>query len=225
MIDSDKLVRWYDFQAPFYRRWRNDYSNPLLHEVAAILGEGPALILDAGCGTGLYSIGLARLRPQWNIEGFDVSEGMLSEARTQADKFGVDNVTFRHGDVAALDCVAGKYDAAVVAGLFPNLNDRVAAARQLRRVLRPAGGLVVVEFDRTSMSLVTRAFFGAMILGYKVVSTVLRRFRFADRWNLQTSTVCEQSLVEQLEQVGFTRQGSLRLHNHFVLHLTRDAAG
>ena len=69
MIDHDKLRNWYDFQAPFYRLWRNDYDSPLLDRVETILeGLGDDLtVLDAGCGTGLVSIGLGRRRPRWSL--------------------------------------------------------------------------------------------------------------------------------------------------------------
>ena len=39
-IDTGKLTRWYDFQAPFYRVWRNRYDAPLVARTVAIVRDG-----------------------------------------------------------------------------------------------------------------------------------------------------------------------------------------
>jgi len=54
MIDSSKLVNWYDFQAPFYSLWRDRYDSTLVLRVAEFFDPaGPTpRVLDAGCGTG-----------------------------------------------------------------------------------------------------------------------------------------------------------------------------
>ena len=222
MIDSSKLTNWYDFQAPFYRLWRNNYGHFLVRHVASVLREGGARrVLDAGCGTGLFTIGLAKLHAEWRIEGIDASAGMLAVARRQARRIGVDNIAFYQGDVTAVACPAGAYDALVAAGLFPNLNDWSAALREFHRVLASSGRLIIVEFDRTSMTGAARLFFRLMIFGYKAVSYFLRRFRFADEWNLQASTVSEVRLEQELRAAGFTHQLELRQRGHLILQLTK----
>ena len=90
MIDSAKLSRWYDFQAPFYRLWRDDYDGRLVCAVEELCGpakEGLRL-LDAGSGTGCFSIGVGSRRPGWTIEALDASPGMLRVGRAQAARGG-----------------------------------------------------------------------------------------------------------------------------------------
>jgi len=204
-IDQRKLSNWYNFQARFYHLWRDDYDNPLIERVAAGLApaERPATVLDAGCGTGLFTIGLARLRKHWNVEGIDAAAGMLAVAARQARRFGLENAVFRQGDVTALPHPTGTFDGIVAAGLFPNLNEWSEALGELFRVLAPGGRLAVVELDRNTMSATLRAFVRVMIFGYRVISTVVPRFRFAERWNVQASTVDAELLAAEARTAGF----------------------
>ena len=69
MIDAKKLSNWYDFQAPLYRLWRDDYDGPLVQVVRELLGPvlpaaKPLKLLDASCGTGMFALGLAKRDPE-----------------------------------------------------------------------------------------------------------------------------------------------------------------
>jgi ubiquinone/menaquinone biosynthesis C-methylase UbiE len=223
MIDHHKLTNWYDFQAPFYRLWRNNYEHFLVRHVGVALREsGARRVLDAGCGTGLFTIGLAKLHPGWWVDGIDASTGMLAVARQQARRIGVGNIAFYQGDVTSIPSPPGTYDGLVAAGLLPNLNDWSAALREFHRVLGPHGRLLVVEFDRASMTGAARLFFRLMIFGYKATSYFVRRFRFADDWSLQTTTVNEQRLERELRSAGFGTQVKTRQGGHLVFQLTKS---
>src|SRR3954454_6985825 len=52
-------------------------------------------ILDAGCGTGLTSLGLARLNPGATVVGLDASSRSLEQARRRLDAAGAVDVAFR----------------------------------------------------------------------------------------------------------------------------------
>jgi len=178
-------------------------------------------VLDAACGTGLFTIGLARLGRQHSFRGLDLSEGMLQVAEGQRKKLGLSNVSFQKGNVEALPFAGGAFDVVVVGALLPNLNAPERALREFARVLKDGGKLVVIEFDRKSMNLWTRVFFRVMITGYRMVSFCFKRFRFADRWNEQDSTVNEENLRRMLEAEGLRLEGVDRLANHMILHCVR----
>jgi len=223
MIDTQRLVRWYDFQAPFYRWWRNDYSHPIVKRVVRLLTEnGPRpTLLDAGCGTGLFTIALARAFPQSSVDGLDASAGMLRIARREASRHSVASPRFVHGDLLALPYGAGLFDGAVVAGVFPGLPDRQGALVELRRVLGPTGRLVLVEFDRSAMRARTRAFFWILIAGYRVVSSFARRYRFATGWNLTRSTVDRRALEHEAREAGLRILRVETAHEHLFFVLER----
>ena len=224
-IDSARLIRWYDAQARIYRLWRNDFDSPLLDEVtASLLDEGaPRRLLDAGCGTGLLAVGLARRLPDTLIEGVDASRGMIRVARKEAQRHGVE-VEFHCGDVTALTFPDARFDTLVVGGLFPNLEDPGSALREMYRVLTRRGRLIVVEFDRSSMRWPTRFFFRVMILGYRIVSGIFRRFRFADQWNLETSTVDRPALEAEIRAAGFEIVRVDEAHQHLFFLAKRGPA-
>jgi ubiquinone/menaquinone biosynthesis C-methylase UbiE len=218
MIDSDKLTSWYNFQAPFYHFWRDRYDSRLVQKVASIIEDlHPKAALDAGCGTGLFTIGLARLCKRHSFDGLDRSEGMIGVGRKQARKLGLSNVSFRVGDVEALPFADASFDVIVAAGLFCNLNDPSGALREFVRVLKAGGEVVIVEFDRNSMTRATRVFFNTMITGYKIVSSCFTRFRFAEAWDITTSTISEEKFKEALLAAGYDIQSVERLENHLIL--------
>ncbi len=228
MIDSQRLTRWYDVQAPFYRWWRNDYDHPIVGRVVAALAErGPRhALLDAGCGTGLFAIGLVRAFPGARVDGLDASAGMLRvacrEATRRVGRGGrVARPAFVQGDVRALPYGAERFDGAVLAGVLPGVDDRWRVLAELRRVLAPAGRLVVVEFDRQAMRARTRAFVRALIAGYRVVSFVLPRYRFASSWSLARSTVDRIALEGQAQDAGFRILRVDAAHEHLLFVLER----
>ena len=229
MIDAQKLSNWYDFQAPLYRLWRDDYDGPLVRRVRALLSDHrpaakPLRVLDAGCGTGMFALGLGKADAEIEIEGLDASEGMLAVARRQAQQFGLRNVRFARADVTALSQREGAFHAVVAAGLFPNINDAGAALREFWRVLEVDGSLIVVEFDQGSMGRGLRAFFNVMIFGYRCISRLVPRFRFAEGWSIERSTIDRARFEAELRAVGFVERELLREHNHLIFHWQKGVA-
>ncbi|MCP3980519.1 MAG: class I SAM-dependent methyltransferase [bacterium] len=218
MIDTRKLTRWYDFQARFYSLWRDSAEHPLIEEVDRALSDvgGERRVLDAACGTGLFGVGLARKHPGWCVHGLDMSFGMLQVARDRARRLGADNVVFQRGDVTRIPFRDGAFDIVVSAGLLPHLNAPQTALEQYRRILAPGGRLIVVEFDRDSMSLGTNVVFRTLMLGYKVISTVLPRFRYTRRWSAERSLIDRDAFEEQARRAGLTQEFARAANDHLL---------
>ncbi len=216
-IDSARLIRWYDAQARFYslRRDRHDGAH-VLHVAARLAADRPLTILDAGCGTGLFSIGLASRSPGWKVLGIDASRGMLEVARRKASERKLANVTFAEGDVYELPFEAGHFDVVCAAGVLPNLNDHARALREWRRVLRTDGLLFVIEIDREALTGPQRLRFRTMILGQRVIAALLPRFRFARRWTLERSTVERDATEALLRECGLRVTAVDRTAGHLV---------
>jgi ubiquinone/menaquinone biosynthesis C-methylase UbiE len=106
-------------------------------ELAARLPAGPARILDAGCGTGGLIRRLAPLRPEWQWTGLDVSPlaCQLARERGAAD--------VREASVTQLPFKDGEFSAVVSADVLYHLDDDEAALREMARVLRPGGVMVI----------------------------------------------------------------------------------
>jgi SAM-dependent methyltransferase len=107
-------------------------------------------VLEIGPGTGIYSIPVATaLGPSGALDVLDVQQAMLDEVRTRARAAGVGNITRACGDARTLPYPDAAFDAAFLVGVLGEIPDEAAALRELRRVLKPSGRLVVgeVAFD------------------------------------------------------------------------------
>ena len=107
-----------------------------LELVEAALPAG-ARILDAGCGPGeMSSLLMARGYDVW---GIDVAETMIEHARRVTGR----PDRFQPGDIEQLPFPDGMFDGVVCLGVIEYLDSDSAAVRELRRVLKPGGTLVV----------------------------------------------------------------------------------
>lgn len=109
-------------------------------------------VLDVGCGTGLVSA--AMIKKGVRVWGVDFAEHALAIARERVARLGYPVDRFRLGDVERLPYRPGSFDAVVALGVFPHLDDERVALRQIRRVLKP-GGHLVVEFRNDLFDLFT----------------------------------------------------------------------
>jgi len=139
-------ARSYDNLAKHFRPYQD-----LVQEVCDHVDEyadGRSLrILDAGCGTGNYSLELARRGH--TVVGVDNSESMLERARKKSS--GVENVAFiEHNLTQPLPFGDGEFDAAVSTMVLYALPDPGSALEELRRTTREGGELTLVTSAATS---------------------------------------------------------------------------
>ena len=102
--------------------------------------------LDVGCGTGIYTAWLAERGVE--VTGLDRDPAMLAAAQAKAPE-----ARLVEGDATALPFTEGEFDLALAVTLFCFLDGRqqLAAARELVRVVRPGGRVVVGELARYSL--------------------------------------------------------------------------
>ena len=106
-------------------------------------------ILDLCCGQGRHSLELAR-REFLNIEGLDISHYLIQKGKTQARKEGL-SVKFREGDARRLTYSPDTFDVVMILGnsfgYFEAIQDDLRVLRQLLRVLKPWGRLLIDVAD------------------------------------------------------------------------------
>jgi ubiquinone/menaquinone biosynthesis C-methylase UbiE len=110
--------------------------------VAGLLGDPPARVLDAGCGTGRVAIELARRG--YEVLGIDVEQAMLDTARAKAP-----DLEWILGDLSSAELPDSRFDLVVAAGnvmIFLELGTESAVVSNLARTVVP-GGLVVAGFQ------------------------------------------------------------------------------
>lgn len=116
----------------------------------------PARCLDFGCGVGRLVIPLAKRFPE--VVGVDVSKGMLNEAKSNCEKFGLNNVTFIESD-DELSKVKGKFDLIHSAIVFQHIDTRRGEKifRRMLEILNEDGvGVLHFTYDREKDKLSER---------------------------------------------------------------------
>ncbi|MGD0852102.1 MAG: methyltransferase domain-containing protein [Acidimicrobiales bacterium] len=106
-----------------------------------------AAVLDVCSGTGASALPAAvQVGPAGKVVAVDLSENLLRLAKQKAQRLGLSNVEFRLGDVDALECPLGHFDAVVcVFGIF-FLPDMLSATTRLWQMLKPGGQLAITTW-------------------------------------------------------------------------------
>lgn len=108
----------------------------------------PQMILDVATGTGDLAIEALKLSPK-KIIGVDISEGMLAVGRKKMIELGVeDQVEMRMGDSEQLLFDDNKFDAVIVSFGVRNFENLEKGLKDMARVLKPGGKLVILEFSK-----------------------------------------------------------------------------
>ncbi|TDH23016.1 bifunctional demethylmenaquinone methyltransferase/2-methoxy-6-polyprenyl-1,4-benzoquinol methylase UbiE [Segetibacter sp. 3557_3] len=109
----------------------------------------PQRLLDVATGTGDVAIlALEMLQPQ-KITGIDISEGMLELGRKKIDKLGAnDRIELISGDSEGIPFNDATFDAVTVAFGVRNFENLEKGLKEMLRVLKPGGKLVVLEFSK-----------------------------------------------------------------------------
>ena len=144
-----RLNMWnvYSYVYDLLPRYFRSYQKLLADVVSAVEIATPkgGRVLDSGCGTGNFSVGLG-LRG-YEVVGLDISPAMLERARLKKKKAGLQNVEFKEWDMekglalypdASFDCIVS------VHALY-TLREPEAAIQEYLRVLKPSGHFIMAE--------------------------------------------------------------------------------
>ena len=134
---------------PYSQRLFLDLPRPLMRRqtlrdmLDLVPGER---VLEVGPGAGYYSLDVARqIAPAGRLYVLDLQQPMLDELMRRAAIAGTTNVVATQGDARDLPFPAATFDASFLVATLGEIPDRDQALRELHRVLKPDGRLVVGE--------------------------------------------------------------------------------
>jgi ubiquinone/menaquinone biosynthesis C-methylase UbiE len=161
-----------------------------------------ARVLDVGCGTGELMRRLRAKYPHAVLAGLDPVAEMLAVARDKLSG----NEDLRTGYADALPWGAGSFDVVVSCNMFHYISHPVEALREMGRVLRPGGSLVLTDWCDDYLAcrvcnlylrLTNRAFYKTYrqaecrellhAAGYRDV--IIERYKISWLWGLMTAVV------------------------------------
>jgi demethylmenaquinone methyltransferase/2-methoxy-6-polyprenyl-1,4-benzoquinol methylase len=217
----DRIAAGYDRQNTLFsldrdRAWRRRAAR------LAALSPGD-VALDLCTGTGKLAAELVPyVRPGGRVIGLDFSPRMLELARRH-----VHGVEFRLGDVMAMPFADGSIDAVTIAFGLRNLVDREGGLREMRRVLKPGGRLVILEFPTPRRGVASLPYRLYLTRVMPVVAGWLGEDRQAYEYLAETVQAFPSplELARLLEQCGFRDVQVQRMTGGIVaLHLGVRAA-
>lgn len=137
------MVTEYARLAPEYDAKWSFYVEATTRETLARLNLRPTdRLLDVGCGTGALLQRLSRSHPAALLAGVDPVPEMLAVARRRLPP----EVELREGWAERLPFGSEQFDVVVSCNMFHYLRQPVAALREMGRVLRPGGRLVITDW-------------------------------------------------------------------------------
>lgn len=120
----------------------NRKTHQRLKEIVSDLIESEDTVLECACGTGLLS---AVIAPKCRrLIATDFSEKMLKKAEKNCRAFR--NITYAQADLIALSCPDGSFDKVVAGNVIHLLDNPLTALRELNRVCKDGGMLIIPTY-------------------------------------------------------------------------------
>jgi demethylmenaquinone methyltransferase/2-methoxy-6-polyprenyl-1,4-benzoquinol methylase len=148
------------------------------------------------------------------VIGVDIAEKMLAKGRKKVAERGVEGrIQLQTGEAESLQFPDSTFDAAIVAFGARNFERLEAGLREMRRVLRPGGMIVVLEFSRPSAFPFRQLYF----LYFRHVLPLIGRLvsNHSEAYSYLPETVMKfpegQDFLNILTGIGFTRPEEQRL--------------
>lgn len=115
----------------------------------------PKKILDVATGTADVAIMSCKILQPEHITGIDISEGMLALGREKINKLGLNKtIELLSGDSETINFADNSFDAVTVAFGVRNFQHLEQGLAEIKRVLKPGGKLVVLEFSKPKMPVI-----------------------------------------------------------------------
>lgn len=133
---------------PYGQRWLVEQPHPFItrNRLREVLQPAPGeRMLEIGPGTGYYSLPVAEWLGSGRLDIFDIQQEMLDLTLRRATERGHNNITAAQGDAQELPYPDEVFDAAYLVTVLGEIPNQQAALRELGRVVRPGGRIIVGE--------------------------------------------------------------------------------
>jgi demethylmenaquinone methyltransferase / 2-methoxy-6-polyprenyl-1,4-benzoquinol methylase len=204
--------------------WRYDFLNHFLSfgidrlwrkKAIKIIGKinKPSLILDVATGTGDLAIASMKLHPL-RVTGIDISEKMLEIGKDKIRRNGLsDRIEIMRGDSENMIFDDNTFDVAMVAFGVRNFKDPLKGLLEMKRVIRPGGLIMVLEFSKPEM-FTFRALFNIYFLNIlpffgRLFSRDKKAYRYLPDSVMEFPD--NEAFIQLLYRAGFMNAAQIKL--------------
>jgi SAM-dependent methyltransferase len=145
---SDGYVHGYHARENARLRDQAGTLSDLLHRDTAY--PAGSSVLEVGCGVGAQTLTLARRSPAARFLSVDISAASIAEATRRVAAAGITNVELRQADIFDTAFEPDSFDHVFVCFVLEHLQRPAEALAVMRGLLRPGGGITVIEGDHGS---------------------------------------------------------------------------
>ena len=153
-VETDFVARVYEKQASWYDLW----FGPTLHHGRLVAIERMGIksddrILEVGVGTGINTALYPR---DCHVIGIDFSSQMLDKARERVRQKGLRHVRLLEMDATHLTFADDSFDIVYAPYLISVVPDPVQVTREMRRVCKPGGKIIILNHFRSANPILSR---------------------------------------------------------------------
>jgi ubiquinone/menaquinone biosynthesis C-methylase UbiE len=144
MGHNAQILDQFTRQAEGFAQAKTTHNEEMLERMIQAAQCSPEdVTLDVACGPGVVVCAFARVAR--HATGIDLTPAMLDQARKTQTTQGLSNVSWDTGDVTRLPYRDGQFDVVTCRYAFHHLTDPLTVLREMARVCRPGGRVVVAD--------------------------------------------------------------------------------
>lgn len=147
-----QIARRYDLNNRVHSLWLDQHWRKVAVRKAGVTPE--SVVFDVACGTGDLTAAFARAGAK-QVIGLDFTQPMLDIAahkQTRLPAAAAGRISYRQADAQNLPIPDASGDIVSIAFGLRNIADPLKAIREFRRILKPGGRLVILEFSRPGLA-------------------------------------------------------------------------
>jgi ubiquinone/menaquinone biosynthesis methyltransferase len=197
----------YDFFTAFMSYGMDSNWKRTLVNMLDLTGSEAAL--DLACGTGDITFAIARRLSSGHATGLDITQAMLDIAERKRREQAIANVSFHRGDIMRIPFADQSFDAVTGGYALRNVPDVEAALVEIKRVLKPGGRFLSLDFGHPKMKLYRWLYLNYLVVTGSAVGLCLHGDPDTYRYIPETLKLYpgQRGVREMMDSVGFKDTG------------------